>query len=106
MKLMHAKMKSLLPLLQLPLAAAFECTQAAFQDLLPSTASIEFAVQLQDNGTFKVPAGNIAYPVSPTMMQASCAVQVNVTSSPESMFSFGLFLPVKWNKRFLAGQYM
>lgn len=90
----------LLPLL--PLATTFECTPSAFKKVLPSNAEVLFAYRLPDNSTFEVPLGDIAYPTSPTQLQALCAVQVNVTSSPTSAFSFGLFLPEDWNDRYLA----
>lgn len=91
----------LLPL-ALPIAAAFECTPSAFQAILPSTATIISACHQPDNSTFQVPASNIAYPVSPTRLQALCAVHINVTSSSTSAYAFGLFLPDDWNDRFLA----
>lgn len=90
----------LLPLVAL--AAAFNCTPAAFEAILPSNASVAFARCLAGNSTFEVPTGDIAYPTSPTQLRALCAVQINVTSSPTSAFSFGLFLPTDWNSRFLA----
>ncbi|KAI5369484.1 Putative tannase/feruloyl esterase, alpha/Beta hydrolase [Septoria linicola] len=89
-------------LLLSPTVFAFQCTPEAFQQIVPSTATVEFARQLQDNATFEVPEGNVAYPISPTQLRALCVVQVNVTSSPSSMYSFGLFLPENWNGRFLA----
>ena len=85
-----------------PLATAFSCTPSAFQAILPSNATVKFARSLEDDSTFHIPAGDIAYPVSPTHLRALCAVQINVTSSPSSAFSFGLFLPDEWNDRFLA----
>ncbi|KAI0473536.1 putative ferulic acid Esterase/Feruloyl esterase [Xylariaceae sp. FL0804] len=96
-----------------PRALAFACTSAAFQAQLPSNATVAYARQVPANGTFDVPAGDIAYPTSPTGLPALCAVQVNVTSSASSAFSFGLFLPTTaantsvgattgWNGRFLA----
>ena len=84
------------------LAAAFDCTPAAFKAILPSNATVLLAQSLQDGSTFQVPSGDIAYPVSPTQLRALCAVQINVTSSSSSAFSFGLFLPQDWNERFLA----
>ncbi|CAK3891157.1 ferulic acid Esterase Feruloyl esterase [Lecanosticta acicola] len=89
-------------LLALPLVQAFECTESAFQSILPPDASIISATSLTTNSTFHVPASNIAYPTSPTQLQALCAIEVNVTSSPISAYTFGLFLPENWNQRFLA----
>jgi feruloyl esterase len=84
-------------------ATAFNCTPAAFQAVLPATATVKFARQLKDNSTFSPSLiGDIAYPTPVTQLQPLCVVQVNVTSSPTSAFSFGLFLPDEWNERFLA----
>ena len=83
-------------------ATAFECTPSAFQAILPANATVTFARSLSANSTFVVPLGDIAYPKSPTQLQALCAVQIKVPSSPTSAFSLGLFLPQDWNERFLA----
>lgn len=73
----------------------------AHRKYLPSNATVTFAYTVPENGTFTVPASDIAYPTSPTRLHELCAVEVNVTSSPSSAFSFGLFLPRGWNHRFL-----
>ena len=83
-------------------AQAFDCTPSAFKPHLPSGAKVAFTREIQDDGTFQVPAGDIAYPTSPQGLKALCAVQINMTSSSSSAFSFGLFLPREWNNRFLA----
>ncbi|KAL1967366.1 hypothetical protein VTN77DRAFT_3150 [Rasamsonia byssochlamydoides] len=90
------------PLLLGSAASAFECSPTAFARYLPSNATVTFAYTVPENGTFTVPASDIAYPTSPTQLRELCAVQVNVTSSATSAFSFGLFLPTAWNHRFLA----
>ncbi|KAK5174165.1 uncharacterized protein LTR77_001245 [Saxophila tyrrhenica] len=82
--------------------SAFDCTPPGFEAHLPSNARIAYTRDLPSNSTFHVPTGDIAYPTSPQGLPALCAVQVNVTSSPSSAFSFGLFLPQDWNDRFLA----
>lgn len=99
----HFTMRSsLLPFTSLlSVASAFDCTPAAFSSHLPSNAHVAYTRFIPNGGTFDVPASDIAYPTSPTGLQAACAVQVNVTSSPTSAFSFGLFLPANWNERFL-----
>ncbi|WPH00113.1 Hypothetical protein R9X50_00293600 [Acrodontium crateriforme] len=89
-------------LMALPVDSTFECTEEAFQAILPSNATVAFTRTLAENSTFEVPIEDIAYPISPTQLRALCAVQVNVTSSPTSAFSFGLFLPDDWNSRFLV----
>lgn len=82
--------------------SAFECKPSAFEAHLPSNARVAYTRDLPYNSTFEVPLSDIAYPISPQGLKALCAVQVNVTSSPTSAFSFGLFLPEDWNNRFLA----
>ena len=93
--------KSLYPLLAAGTASAFDCTPQAFEKCLPSTASVTFAHSVAAGSTFNIPAGDIAYPTSPTNLDALCAVEVKVVSSNSSAYSFGLFLPEDWNNRFL-----
>ena len=82
---------------------ALNCTPSAFSSILPPNAHVRFATQLSHNSTFDVaPLGDIGYPTSPTGLQALCAIEVNVTSSNSSAYSFGLFLPNDWNERYLA----
>ena len=83
-------------------AAAYECSSSAIQAFLPSNATVTFTRTVSANSTFVVPVGDIAYPTSPSQLQALCAVQIKVVSSNISAFSFGLFLPQEWNERFLA----
>lgn len=84
-----------------PLALAFNCTPSAFQQHLPDNARVISTRSIPDGGTYEV-SGNVAYPISPTGLRALCALEVNVTSSPTSAYTFGLFLPQDWNERFLA----
>lgn len=88
---MHLSTLSLLPLLA-STGLAFNCTREAFADILPSNASVSFtrSIPVDGNSTFVVPAGDIAYPTSPTGLQPLCAVQINVSSSDCSAYSFGL----------------
>jgi len=83
-------------------AVALDCSPSAIAPLLPSNARLAYATPVAQGGTFNVPASDIAYPTSPTNLQSLCAIQVNVTSSNSSAYSFGLFLPQNWNERFLA----
>jgi len=98
MKISHAA--SVLGLVSV--TGAVDCTTEAITPLLPAGARLASVTQVANNATFQVPASDIAYPTSPTNLQALCAIQVNVTSSNSSAFSFGLFLPQNWNERFLA----
>jgi feruloyl esterase len=84
---------SLAAALPIATAAPEHCSEAFFASILPKNATLLFAESVADNCTFHVSPANIAYPTSPTNLPASCAVQINVTSSSTSAFSFGLFLP-------------
>ncbi|KZT65310.1 tannase and feruloyl esterase [Daedalea quercina L-15889] len=70
------------------------CTPSTFSSVIPSNATLIYAVPYAENTTFN---GTVA--VGP----AFCAVYVNVTSSASSAFEFGLWLPLDtWNGRFIA----
>jgi feruloyl esterase len=90
------------------LAAAFapsqgaNCTPEYFKSILPPNATVRIAQPVANGTTFTIPSGNVVYPTSPAHMKAACAVEINVTSSASSAFSFGLFLPTVWNERFLT----
>lgn len=83
-------------------ASALDCSASSFAAILPSNAQLVSATSIANNATFQVPASDIAYQISPTNLQALCAVQIKVQSSNSSAYSFGLFLPEKWNERYLA----
>jgi feruloyl esterase len=84
---------SLVAALPIVTAAPESCSEDFFSSILPKNATLLFAESVKDNATFKVSPGNIAYPTSPTNLPANCALQINVTTSSTSAFSFGLFLP-------------
>lgn len=84
---------SLAAALPIATAAPEHCSKDFFASILPENATLLFAESVAENGTFNVSPANIAYPKSPTNLPASCALQINVTSSATSAFSFGLFLP-------------
>lgn len=81
--------------------SALNCSADSFKQYLPSTATVTFASVVPANGTFTVSSGDVAYPTSPTNLGALCALEIKVQSSNASAYSFGLFLPNNWNKRFL-----
>jgi feruloyl esterase len=80
--------------------AAADCSSAGIQALLPSIAIVDFVLWQAGGSTFSVPAGDIAYPSSPTNLMAHCAVQIRVKNGT-SDYGFGMFLPDDWNGRFL-----
>ena len=91
------------PFSLLSIVRALDCPPDAFSSILPANARVRFATQVAANSTFNVgPLGDVAYPGSPTNLQSLCAIEVNVTSSNSSAYSFGLFLPDAWNERYLA----
>ncbi|KAK4495008.1 hypothetical protein PRZ48_013335 [Zasmidium cellare] len=98
-------MKLSLPLIP-ALANALECSKVDFQAILPTdiSASVAYATTVPANSTFQVPKENIAFPTSPVLLRQACAVQINITSSPSSAYSLGLFLPDEedWNGRLLT----
>lgn len=77
------------------------CTAASLSNLLPDGTKLLLSQKLEDNSTFHVPESEIAYTQSPSGLKALCALQVEVTGDSGSKYSFGLFLPSKWNGRFL-----
>ncbi|KAH9883466.1 tannase and feruloyl esterase [Xylariomycetidae sp. FL2044] len=64
-------------------------------------AEVLITVHLEQNGTFGQ-VGDIAYPANATHLPPLCVALVNLTSSPTSSYTFGLFLPDQCNNRFLA----
>lgn len=82
-------------------ASAFNCTPAAFAAVLPANVTVFSAIELSDNSTYKVPSSDSGYPSSPSGLPALCAVEIHVPAPGNTTFGFGLFLPEKWNGRFL-----
>ncbi|KAK1590510.1 tannase and feruloyl esterase [Colletotrichum navitas] len=64
-------------------------------------AEVLMAYSISSNGSFGE-AGNVAYPQNATHLPSLCAATINITSSSTSSYTFGIFLPDEWNKRFLA----
>jgi feruloyl esterase len=70
------------------------CTASTFASVLPSNATLIYAIPYADNSTFDDTVSNLP---------SFCALYVNVTSSSSSSFEFGLWLPIDtWNQRFIA----
>jgi feruloyl esterase len=81
--------------------SAFDCSPAGFKSILPANTSVTFAYSLPGNSSFKVPTHDIGFPQSPTGLHALCAVEILVPAPGNTNSSLGLFLPEKWNGRFL-----
>lgn len=78
------------------------CTVDAIQAALPTNATVLNVTSVAQGGEFGQGDADIPYPTNPTNLTSLCAVIVNATSSAESSFTFGVFLPDSWNARFLA----
>ncbi|KAH8660320.1 putative ferulic acid Esterase/Feruloyl esterase [Xylariales sp. PMI_506] len=80
-----------------------DCNISTIQTYLPSNATVLNVTQVAAGGSFGQSAEvDPPYPTIPINLPSLCAVIVNATSSNESSFTFGLFLPDDWNNRFLA----
>ncbi|KAI0547942.1 feruloyl esterase B precursor [Xylaria curta] len=85
--------------------ASAQCTPETFTAILADTAeaTINFVQSVPRNGSFGQGATNLPFPMNATQLPALCAVGINVRSSENSSYNFGLFLPDStWNERFLA----
>lgn len=104
--------------------AALNCSQPTFVTLLSgNSATVTFVQTLANNASFSPPggmglmgppkgAGGLpkgvggppnGMPFGPRALQVPslCVMQAKVKSSESSEYSFGVFLPEKWNGRFL-----
>ncbi|KAI1847160.1 hypothetical protein JX265_011836 [Neoarthrinium moseri] len=82
---------------------AIDCTPESFSTIIESNpdATVNYAYAVPQNGSFGVPS--LAFPTNATNLPALCAVGINVKSSANTSYNFGLFLPdTIWNERFLA----
>ena len=88
-----------LALLAGPAVVLAKCTNETFTDILADhpEATLTLVQAVPKNGTFAQGNFTIA-----TGLPELCAVGVNVQSSENSSYNFGLFLPEKtWNERFM-----
>lgn len=84
--------------------ASTQCTLDTFTSFLSDKAevTVNFAQAVLQNGSFGQGSANTAFP-NATQLPALCAVGINVKSSENSSYNFGLFLPDStWNERFLT----
>jgi hypothetical protein len=110
--LLHA-----LPLFSVSHAAA-NCSTLTFTTLLSeNSATITFVQTLASNASFSPPGGLMGpmglpkgsrgppkeMPIGPRALRVPslCVLQAKIKSSETSEYSFGVFLPEKWNGRFL-----
>ena len=79
--------------------AALECSSPTLSSILPSNATLNFVIQVPQNGSFGQGSTDLEFPTNATNLPALCAVGINVQSSNTSSYNLGLFLPQKWNAR-------
>ncbi|KAI1335283.1 feruloyl esterase B precursor [Xylariaceae sp. FL0016] len=102
---MHRSLVYPLSLLAGSAAVAAQCTTDTFTEILSGNpeATVSFVQAVPANGSFGQGASDIPFPTNATQLPALCAVGINVKSSDNSSYNFGLFLPdTTWNERFLA----
>ncbi|KAI0471565.1 putative ferulic acid Esterase/Feruloyl esterase [Xylariaceae sp. FL0804] len=95
----------LLSLAGVTTVAAGSCTTDTFTSIVASNpnATVNFAQAVPQNGSFGQGEADLAFPTNVTQLPALCAVGINVKSSANSSYNFGLFLPDKtWNERFIT----
>jgi feruloyl esterase len=82
-----------------------QCTAETFIAMLAKTAevTVNFVQAVPQNGSFGQATVNGPFATNATRLPALCAVGINIKSSENSSYNFGLFLPDStWNERFLA----
>lgn len=77
---------------------AANCSTAYFSSIIPSNATLNYALWLPENSTFSDAWAD----ANATQLPPGCAVGVNIPSSNASHFNLALYLPDKWNSRFIA----
>ncbi|RYP77377.1 hypothetical protein DL771_001172 [Monosporascus sp. 5C6A] len=77
----------------------FEAAVANIRDV-----TVNYVEAVPRNGSFGDAETNLLFPMNATQLPALCAVGINVKSSPNSSFNFGLFLPEDgtWNERLMT----
>lgn len=85
-------------------ASALECTACAISRVLlsGSGAKVNYAKRVPLNGSFTGSANDTFSPSTYTGLPQLCAVSVNVPSSANTSFNFGLFMPDEWNGRIIT----
>lgn len=81
------------------------CSTETFTAILAGTpdATVKYAHAVPQNGSFGDAETNLLFPINATQLPALCAVGINVKSSANSSYNFGLFLPdTTWNGRLMT----
>lgn len=94
---------SLQSTLNINAAGPLACTTEDIASVLPTEATVRSVTHIPSGGSYGEDAStNPAFPAMGVDLPEVCAVWVDVASSRSSSYSFGLFLPLNWNQRFLA----
>lgn len=83
---------------------AHVCSKCAISRALSeeSRATINYIKHVPLNGNFTGSAMDTFMPANYSGLPALCAVSINIPSSANTSFNFGLFLPDTWNGRFIT----
>ena len=88
-----------LAVLVLPLLAeAKDCSQAAFQKIIPSNSTFNYVTKVAAGGTFTDAYAN----ANATGLPEGCAVSVRVPTPGTSSYNMAIYLPNKWNSRIMT----
>jgi feruloyl esterase len=97
------------PVLALGLLAAvptlaYDCSECGISRALSEVpgATVNYIKHIPLGGNFTGSAKDTFLPANYSGLPALCAVSVNVPSSANTSFNFGLILPDTWNGRFIA----
>jgi feruloyl esterase len=85
------------------LASATACSKEALTSIVETIpdASLNFASWVQENGTFGDATPGIGN-ANASSLPELCGLSVNIQAPGNTSYNFGLFLPKKWNQRFMA----
>ncbi|TGO44342.1 hypothetical protein BCON_0541g00010 [Botryotinia convoluta] len=78
------------------------CSVAAFEAIVPPTATVVLVQEVSQNATFTVPVADTGFPTDPARLPALCVVQIEMSTEAGTTFNYGLFLPKTWTGRFLT----
>jgi feruloyl esterase len=88
-----------LVVLALPLLAeAKDCSQAAFQKIIPSNSTFNYVTKVAEGGTFTDAYAN----ANATNLPEGCAVSVKVPTPGNSSYNMAIYMPNKWNSRIIT----
>ena len=88
-----------LAVLALPLLVeAKDCSQAAFQKIIPSNSTFNYVTKVAEGGSFTDAYAN----ANATGLPEGCAVSVKVPTPGNSSYNMAIYMPNKWNSRIIT----